>query len=177
MGKAVISQCGRYRYVLRRSLTNILDVDPNATEAVYKPMLFIMLNPSTADAENDDPTIRRCISFAKREGASHLSVVNLFAYRATDPAELKRAADPIGPENDRYINEEVGKSWMTVAAWGAHPLARERAEAVMRQIHGYEGYAWCLGQTKSGAPKHPLYIADKQPFVVWKARSGDSKDG
>src|SRR3954454_15761859 len=95
---AVISACGRYRYLLSRQ------VGPGLRTAT-----FIMLNPSTADATNDDPTIRRCIGFARQWGCGRLAVLNLFAVRATDPAEMKRADDPVGPENrdwfDRHLLE------------------------------------------------------------------------
>lgn len=152
---AIISDCGKYRYVLRRSLGSVL--------RWYKPMLFIMLNPSTADATQDDPTIRRCMDFAKREGMTHLNVVNLFALRATDPAELKKAADPIGPENDRYIEEEVRRHSIgaVIAAWGAHPFAAERAAEVLKKYPTL----YCLGKTKSGAPRHPLYLRADSPLI------------
>jgi hypothetical protein len=174
MGKAVISSCGRYRYVLRRVLTNIADMDPNATEttATYKQVTFIMLNPSTADATNDDPTIRRCVAFAKREGASHLSVVNLFAYRTPSPAELKAAKEPVGPENDRYIREEVARAAVVVAAWGAHPFASARAKDVYEDVGGAREFM-CLGRTKAGAPRHPLYVSNATPLVSFQER----KDG
>jgi hypothetical protein len=153
-GDAVLSGCGKYRYVLRRSLGSAL--------RWYRPMLFIMLNPSTADATQDDPTIRRCIAFAKREGMTHLTVVNLFALRATDPRELELADDPIGPENDRHISEEVAKHrGCVVAAWGAHQFAKPRAEAVLALY----GPLYCLGKTKAGYPRHPLYVKGDQPFI------------
>lgn len=153
---AIISEDGRYRYVLRRSLGSIL--------RWYRPILFIMLNPSTADAETDDPTIRRCMAFAKREGATHLSVVNLFALRATDPNKLLKDDDPIGPENDNYIAEEIRKNGMlpVVCAWGAHRFAKKRAEEIMNR--GAAGGFVCLGKTKSGMPKHPLYLRVDSPL-------------
>lgn len=154
---AAISPCGQYRYVLRRSLGSIL--------RWHRPMLFIMLNPSTADALQDDPTIRRCISFAKREGATHLHVVNLFAYRSTDPKQLKLVADPVGPENDRHIKEEIAGAWKTCAAWGANHFA---------MIRGSEVYEigkpnlLCLGRTKGGYPKHPLYVPSSAQLQEFK---------
>ncbi len=156
---AVISDCGRYRYVLQRSLGGFL--------RWHRPMLFIMLNPSTADAMVDDPTIRRCISFAKREGMTHLTVVNLFALRATDPRELELAHDPVGPENDRHLEEQVGKhrNGSVVAAWGAHEFAKRRAAAVLAKF----GPLHCLGLTKAGHPRHPLYVKGDQPLVELKA--------
>lgn len=158
---AVISECGKYRYVLRRSLGSIF--------RWYKPFLFVMLNPSTADASEDDPTIRRCIDFAKREGYTHLNVVNLFALRSTDPKELRYHDDPVGPENDRYIEEEIRQhSYGAVcAAWGAHAFAKERAEWFL------SNYApvFCLGQTQDGMPKHPLYLRKDTPLVELDAHA------
>jgi len=162
MGKAVISDCGRYRYTLHRDI-------PQPVRWV-RPMLFVMLNPSTADAEKDDATIRRCLAFAKREGCTSLTVVNLFAWRATDPKELsENMANAVGPENDRYIQEQVSKhgtGWI-VASWGAHPLAKDRAKRVIHLL----GDVWCLGTTKDGSPKHPLYLSDKSPLKKLNWRS------
>jgi hypothetical protein len=157
---AVISGDGKYRYVLRRSLGSIL--------RWHKPMLFIMLNPSTADAETDDPTIRRCMAFAKREGATHLNVVNLFALRATDPNELLSSEDPIGPENDTHIAQEIRNNGMlpVICAWGAHKFATKRAGEVTSK--GAPGGFVCFGQTKSGMPKHPLYLKATQPLEEFK---------
>ena len=104
---AVISDCERYRY----RLTRRWDDGPTCT--------FIMLNPSTADARKDDPTIRRCIGFARREGCAALLVINCFAFRATKPADLFAAEDPIGPENDRHIMAaSLDADGQVIAAWG-----------------------------------------------------------
>jgi hypothetical protein len=152
---AVISPCGRYRYVLHRELPQPL--------RWVKPALFIMLNPSTADATQDDPTIRRCIGFAKYWGCTSLTVVNLFALRSTDPSGLAIDHDPVGPDNDTHIAEQIRlhSLGVIVGAWGAHPFARKRAEEVM-QKHGPFS---CLGTTKAGAPRHPLYVkADVRPI-------------
>src|SRR5689334_19453129 len=108
---AVISACGRYRYVLTRQ------VGPGSRRAT-----FVMLNPSTADATNDDPTIRRCIGFAREWGCGRLVVLNLFAFRATDPADLKRAIDPVGPENRDWFERTLRPphDGPLVCAWGVH---------------------------------------------------------
>src|SRR6185312_12359012 len=117
---AYISDCGRYRYGLGREW-----------DYPAKPALtFIMLNPSTADAEQDDPTIRRCIGFAKRDGFGALTVLNLYALRATDPRELERADDPKGPENDTMLRLHLKRGGTFVAAWGACAFARRRARTV-----------------------------------------------
>src|SRR5262245_45087455 len=107
---AVISDCGRYRYLLRRTWHHL-----------WPRALFIMLNPSTADAEIDDPTIRSCIRLSKAEQYGSIEVVNLFALRATDPAALEGADDPIGPGNDDAIGRAIGRCDLAICAWGAHP--------------------------------------------------------
>lgn len=154
-GTAILSECGNYRYILTRSLDSVL--------RWHKPMLFIMLNPSTADANVDDPTIRRCISFAKRAGATHLTVVNLFALRSPNPKDLELSVDPIGPENDRHIKEQVEKHSMMpiIAAWGACKFARLRAKDIRAKFPNLH----CLGVTKGGDPRHPLYVKSDQPFL------------
>ncbi len=151
---AVLSSCGQYRYGLTRTFFT-------GTGTV----LFIMLNPSTADAEMDDPTIRRCIGFARRWGFQELKVGNLFALRATDPRELKRVSDPIGPENDRYLMHMSGSADAVIAAWGAHGIYRNRSQHVLGLL---EGTVECLGLTKQGYPRHPLYLradAAREPIA------------
>lgn len=152
---AVLSPCARYRYLLRRQLR------PVGTEVC----LFVMVNPSTADAAVDDPTIRRCAGFARAWGFDWLHVVNLFAWRATDPRALRAAHDPVGPENDAYLQAEVAQADMVVCAWGRHGDYLGRRQAVRealarRQVH-------VLGQNADGSPKHPLYMpAASRPTVL-----------
>lgn len=129
-------------------------------------MLWIMLNPSTADASQDDPTIRRCISFAKREGAGGLVVVNLYAFRATDPRQLLTAADPFGPQNASTLGYWLysDRVSVAVAAWGAwNKLPRFPVAALA--LNANRPLA-CLGHTKSGAPRHPLYVAGNTPLEL-----------
>ena len=146
---AKISDCGKYRYALTRQWAGS-----------GGGVTFIMLNPSTADAEKDDPTIRRCIGFAKLWGFSRLQVVNLFAYRATDPKELDKVDDPVGPLNDpQLINCWHGT---LVAAWGAK-APNERVKYVLSLM--YSKQLFCLGTTKKGHPRHPLYVPANQPLV------------
>lgn len=119
-----------------------------------------MLNPSTADASVDDPTIRRCIKFSNREGAGSLVVVNLFARRCTRPVHLLDPGDPVGPDNDQVILGAVEASHRVVFAWGASvplPLYK-RIEAVQDLLDGVALAPMCLGRTASGAPRHPLYV-------------------
>jgi len=145
---AEISSCGAYRYTLTRKT--------NCIFRWHRPALFIMLNPSTADATQDDPTIRRCISFAERECCTDLTVVNLFALRATDPWTLTGHPDPVGPLNDLKIAEQIEehKLGIVIAAWGAHPFAQKRGKEALDKF----GPFMCFGKTKNGSPKHPLYL-------------------
>lgn len=117
-------------------------------------MLFIGLNPSTADAIEDDPTIRRCIRFAYDRGYGQLVVANLFAYRATSPAVLKRTSHPIGRANNRWLRRLAAESDVCVAAWGNGGRYLGRDTQVIELLSDLQ----CLGVTASGAPKHPLYV-------------------
>lgn len=122
-----------------------------------------MLNPSTADASNDDPTIRRCKGFAQAWACGRLVVVNLFAFRATKPADMKRADDPVGPDNDAHIARaalEVSRSGgHLVCAWGAHGKIKDRGRKVLADLLAQDGAAPCsLDLTADGMPRHPLYL-------------------
>lgn len=145
---AIIDETGQYRYSLVR------EWNPDLPR-----VLFVMLNGSTADANRDDPTLRRCIGFAKAWGYGSLEVVNLFGYRTTFPQELKRAVDPVGPENDRYIMEAVNRAKTIFLAWGTHGKYLRRDSKVI-EILKKCGIAavWCLEKTKDGHPRHPLYV-------------------
>lgn len=152
-GAAHISSCGRYRYMLRRSWSG----DPRA--------VFVMLNPSTADALQDDPTIRRCIGFAKAWGCGGLWVGNLYAYRATNPRDLWTVDDPVGPDNDLWLAScALGVAGPVVAAWGAHARP-DRVDAV-RRLPGM-GSLEALGVTTAGAPRHPLYLPKAAQLAPW----------
>ncbi len=140
---AIISDCGNYRYLLSRSW------DP-----ALPALLIIGLNPSTADALQNDPTIRRCIGFAKSLGFGSLYVANLFAFRHPDPNTLFAQADPVGPENDRYIRKYIQKASKVVVAWGNCGNRLGRDKTVLKLIDE----AWCLKINKSGQPAHPLYL-------------------
>jgi hypothetical protein len=148
---ARISADGVYRYALWREWKYPLTQPTWAT--------FVMLNPSTADHEIDDPTIRRCVRFADQLGATGLVVVNLYAYRATRPADLWRATDPVGPDGDATLEEFLALSARhggpLIAAWGAQAHA-DRVDAVLAMPGANRLQA--LGLTKAGAPRHPLYL-------------------
>lgn len=155
---ATISECGLYRYTLARTW-----------DEGKPPVVFCMLNPSTADSTQDDPTIRRCVGFAKKWGFGGLAVVNLFAFRATKPEDMVRAADPVGPENDAHI-KAAAKGRLVICAWGLFALpdrlkaVHARPRAILDLIRSVDGDPRCLGLTKNGRPKHPLYLrADALP--------------
>jgi hypothetical protein len=120
-------------------------------------MAFIGLNPSTADATADDPTVRRCVGFAKTWGFGGVDVVNLFAFRATEPRVLRRAADPTGTENDAHLLEVAATAGRVVAAWGIHGSYRGRDEAVLGLLRAAGVKVSCLSHTQAGHPRHPLY--------------------
>lgn len=154
---ATISDCGLYRYGLHRWWDN----------GDGRRLIFVMLNPSTANAYDDDPTIRRCMGFARSLGFSGIGVFNLYAYRATKPADLWLADEPTGGQRNDDLLREVGhmaKHQLVLAAWGAN--AKPDRVAQVRAFPGWN-YVQCLGRTKSGAPRHPLYlpaITVPQPF-------------
>ncbi len=150
LNPAIFSPCREYRYLLRR----IVGFGQGK-------VVFIMLNPSTADEELNDPTIRRCMNFTRQWGHSFLEVVNLFAYRATDPRELRRVSDPIGPDNDFHILDSCKDSDVVIAAWGNHGEFQGRAAAVMQMLQEDLIRIEVLGATKSGNPRHPLYVMGK----------------
>lgn len=149
MRETVISECGQYRYQLVRK--------PRIEMPEKTTALFIMLNPSTADASLDDPTIRRCRAFADFWGCAGITVANLYALRATNPEELLKHTDPIGPENDEYLVRLVREYGDVVCAWGNNAM-KDRADYFIRMALKHNSRLWCLGVNKNGAPKHPLYI-------------------
>jgi hypothetical protein len=152
---ALFSPCRTWRYSLSREVARL---EGNGAVA------FIGLNPSTADETADDPTIRRCIGFARRWGFARLKVINLFAFRSTDPAALLAAPDPVGPENDSTILEGIRESDLVVCAWGAFPNSG-RAADVLPLIAAPH----CLGTTKNGSPRHPLYLRASIDPMPWSA--------
>lgn len=149
---AYLSADGQYRYALHRRWGQ------------GDPLTFVMLNPSTADAEQDDPTIRRCVGFARRLGFDGLRVVNLYAFRATKPDDLWRAEEPTGGDRNDDLLREVGwlcRHSLVIAAWGVHAKP-DRVAQVLAFPHWHR--VECLGLTKAGAPRHPLYLpADALP--------------
>lgn len=148
---ATFSPCRRYRYTLWRRWGD----GPYAN--------FVGLNPSTADETQDDPTIRRCIRFAREWGYGALCMTNLFAFRATDPKVMLAEPAPIGPQNDDWLRASGIDAGIVIAAWGAHGGHHNRDEAVLGMFANMHH----LGLTKDGKPRHPLYLrADSTPTPV-----------
>jgi hypothetical protein len=151
---ATFSPCRTWRYTLHR------DVAPLTGSG---RVAFIGLNPSTADETRDDPTIRRCIRFARDWGYAELVMLNAYAYRSTDPAGLWEVGDPVGPDNDEWIARESGAANLVVCAWGVH-CDEQREREVLALLPPRPRV---LGFTKDGHPRHPLYMrADTTP-VKW----------
>ncbi|MDX2214776.1 MAG: DUF1643 domain-containing protein [Oculatellaceae cyanobacterium bins.114] len=151
---AIFDPSGTYRYTLWRNW------------GCAPKVVFVMLNPSTADAEHNDPTIRRCIGLAQAWGFGALEVVNLFAYCATHPTELRQATDPIGIENDRYLLQAVQRSDRTLLAWGNWGYLHQRDRCVLNLL-SQQTSLYCLGMNQSGQPRHPLYVRrDVKPIPM-----------
>lgn len=146
---AILSPCGRYRYRLWRKWGE------------GSPLLFVMFNPSTADADVDDATIRRCIKFTQSHGYGELEVVNLFAYRATHPQDLRRAGYPVGPDNDLHISAAVHESAAVCVAWGSNAAGLERPGIVLQHLRKVvrPDSLFCLAVTRRGYPQHPLMLS------------------
>lgn len=157
----VFSECRNYRYTLWRPPLDNARVHQDA------PAVFVMLNPSTADEVQDDPTVRRCRGYSKDWGHNGTVVLNLYAYRSTDPNALKVVDDPVGPRNDDWLRIVAERYKRIVCAWGAHASTeRVKQFASIAQSCGAE--LLCLGQNKDGSPKHPLYLRKDAPLQSWR---------
>jgi hypothetical protein len=171
---AEVSGCGRYRYTLERHW-----------DRAQGHVLFVLLNPSTADATQDDPTLRKGIGFAKRLGVGGVVFVNLFAWRSTDPRELPPVEEAITGRdehgrslNDLHIIAQADRvRWMSrgvILAWGAgvpqKSIAhRQRPAAVLRHLRSLDVALWCFGTNRDGSPKHPLYLRYGTQLVPFPA--------
>jgi len=153
---ATFDRTGQYRYSLSRSW------EPQAAQVV-----FIMLNPSRADAERDDPTIRSCMQFAQRWGYGGLTVVNLFGYRTPSPKCLAQAADPVGAGCDRAILTAAAKTDRIILAWGNWGALLGRDQAVLQHLQPYQDRLYCLGINRTAQPRHPLYIKRTTSLLRW----------
>lgn len=150
---ATFDESHRYRYVLWRNFVN----EP------VDPCLWVMLNPSTATEFEDDQTVRKCQDFSRIWGHDSCRVVNIFAWRSTDPKVLPHIDDPIGPQNDYYIREEALRAKRIICAWGNWGWVRDRSRAVRQLLQPFE--CWCFKVTQSGEPNHPLYMPKTSPLI------------
>lgn len=170
VASAALSTDGLYRWTLTRTWGD----GPTAT--------FIMLNPSTADGTKDDPTVRRCLGFARSLGCTRLVVANLFAWRATDPDDLaaayKAGRDIVGgPDADQAITTAVDGARIVIGAWGAGPAAVQSAMAArISDVRALTGSLYCLGTTRSGQPRHPLYLPASSALVPWPAGATEPQE-
>lgn len=193
---ATISACQTYRYRLWREWRlhprpaqwemwvdeDDQPVVDGAGAQLGEPLacVFVMLNPSTADGAQDDPTIRRCVSFARREGFDRLEVVNLFAYRATKPTDLFDASpqiDILGWENQHYIAKALDRAGLIICAWGVHGNYSLQDDFVLGWIteaNFRDAPVMCLGTTKEGHPRHPLYVPKDAPLVPFRGQGARS---
>ena len=146
---AIFNATRTHRYMLWRSLSDL------TTPGHRLAVCFVGLNPSTADEQHDDPTVRRCINFARTWGFAVFYMLNAFAFRATDPREMKAADDPIGPANSVTLHTISNHCDLTVACWGNHGTYMNRAAEVLPLLK----HPACLGTTKTDQPRHPLYLS------------------
>jgi hypothetical protein len=154
-GLAIFSACGQYRYLLTRRISEH-----------EKIATFIMLNPSTADATHNDPTIRKCIGFARRWQCGTLQVLNLFGVRAMFPQEMKQAVDPVGPENQHWFHQvilpESTAANLVICAWGVHGNFKGQDKIILDWLEEVGIRPFALGVTRQGHPRHPLYL----PYAI-----------
>ena len=156
------SPCDAYRYGLSR-----------VWDGARPSLLFIMLNPSTADEHRNDPTVARCESRARAMGFGAVMIANIFAFRATRPADLKQAQDPNGAENDAVLAHWSALADMTIAAWGVHGSHLDRAKMLAAQL---PERTYHLGLTKAGHPRHPLYVSFATQPATWPLEARYSVD-
>lgn len=157
---AVFDSSRTYRYQLMRTWS------PEAAIVA-----FVMLNPSQADEQEDDPTIRRCLHFAQAWGYGSLMVVNLFAYCTTHPQALKQAQAPIGLENDAYLQAAIEQCDRMILAWGNHGSWQQRDAAVLNLLAPWYPKLYCLGYTQTHHPRHPLYLPRTTSPIPWSMPS------
>ena len=158
VSEAVYSTCENYRYALTR-----------VWDDGGRRLLYLMLNPSKATELANDPTIERCERRARALGYGGFRVCNLFGLRETDPARLKRARRPEGPDNMAQIKVALGWADDVLCAWGVHGVHRDQSDAVLRLLRASPKPRLVLGLTKDGHPRHPLYISYKVQPEVWRA--------
>ncbi len=154
----IFSDCRNYRYTLWRAWGNAPLFTPREITRESSYVMFIGLNPSTADETRDDPTIRKCMGFAQRWGYEGLCMTNLFAFRATQPRDMRAELYPTGPHNLDHVLQCAAKAAIVVAAWGANGSYKGRDRAMMEDLAKHGVHPVCLRLTSKGAPEHPLYV-------------------
>ncbi len=154
--EAIYSDCGRYRYSLTRTWK------PSGRRALY-----VMLNPSTATEVRNDPTVERCERRSRSAGFGAFRVCNIFAWRSTDPAELRIASDPVGPDNDAMISASCRWADWILCAWGNHGTILDRGAAAERLLREAGPTLHHFGITKQGHPRHPLYVSYTTRAKPW----------
>lgn len=161
------SQCRRYRYTLWREWETADIFTAQATMQIPSAYLMVIgLNPSTADETQDDPTIRRCIDFAKRWGFGALCMTNLFAWRDTQPKNMKRAENPVGEANHHHILQCADGASRVLGAWGKDGSFMHQDLNVGQWVSSIGKDIYCLRKNKDGSPQHPLYVpAETIPFI------------
>jgi hypothetical protein len=152
---AVYSTCEMYRYALTR------------TWGDAPPFVCVMLNPSTATESANDPTIQRCETRARQASFGGLRIANLYGFRATDPRDLKHSTDPVGPDNDAVLLDQIAGAGAVLAGWGIHGAWRGRGAQVAALLRDSGAPLVTLGLTKDGHPRHPLYVGYAQKFREW----------
>lgn len=160
---AILSDCQKYRWILGRKLATRY----NRTAPLKGTALWVMLNPSTADADLDDPTIRRVREFTKTFGYSELNVVNLYGLRATQPEDLWEVEDPVGPYNDEWLHSAALRASVVILGWGKNAKPARVAE-VVEILKTHNPVLFCLGTNGDGSPKHPLYLKKTTPLQAWE---------
>ncbi|NEQ47980.1 MAG: DUF1643 domain-containing protein [Leptolyngbya sp. SIOISBB] len=153
---AKFDETGQYRYWLKREWN-----------AKGRAIALIMLNPSRADHRQDDPTLRRCISLAQQWQFSRLTVVNLFAYCTASPQTLKAAPSPVGQVNDQHILQACEQADQIALAWGNWGTLHQRDQAVLKLLEPFRDRLYCLGQNRTGQPRHPLYVPRHTQLQPW----------
>ena len=153
---ALYSDCERYRYALTRVW------DETAARLTY-----VMLNPSTATEVQNDPTIERCERRARALGYGGIKITNIFAWRDTDPKNMKRAQHPTGPDNDRLVTDAAHWGDLTLCGWGAHAVHLGRGTEMAAVLRATGRPLATLGTSKAGHPRHPLYISYKTQPTSW----------
>lgn len=174
--RTILSACRKYRYTLWRDW----DMDPvtgctDDAKDLNSYAMFIGLNPSTADETQDDPTIRKCIGFAKRWGFAGLMMTNLFAFRATQPKDMKRAENPSGEDNQHHLLQCASAAGIIVAAWGKNGRYRNQDLTVTQWLGSIGAQLHCLRKNGDGSPEHPLYVPYEVTPILYGARTGNTE--